>query len=96
MGELSSYLFINESGTSEHVAKLEKAGLVKRTRSKNDSRIVEVSDTEKGKKLARKAPIGGVPLLREKLKGLSPADLKRIKTAITSLVELLEIQDERS
>lgn len=96
MGDLSSYLFINESGTSEHVAKLEKAGLVKRTRSQSDNRIVEASVTEKGKKFARSAPIGGVPLLREKLKGLPPADLKRIKKAITSLVEALEIQDDRS
>ena len=88
IGDLSSYLFINDSSTSEHVSKLEKSGFVSRKRSIEDNRVVRVSLTKEGAEFASHAPLGGVPLLREKLKGLPQAELRRIRSAVERLIEL--------
>lgn len=93
MGDLASYLFITESSTSELVSKLEKAGLVARNRSSEDNRIVYVSLTGEGTEFAAHVPLGGVPLLREKLSGLPAPELAKIRDAVKSLIDLMEIQD---
>ena len=94
MGSLSRYLYINESSTSELVAKLEAAGHVSRTRSKADNRVVLVCLTPSGRKLALDTEVGGVPLLRERLKTLQPAELSRIKESFDSLHRLLDIPED--
>jgi DNA-binding MarR family transcriptional regulator len=54
MGRLSQETFISPSNTTSTVKKLELAGLVERTRSKNSDREVTVSLTAKGRALFRK------------------------------------------
>ena len=95
MGGLSTLLFIGESGTSELVARLEEDGLVQRRRSDDDNRVVHVSITDRGRQVAEKTPLTGMPLLRERLKSLDRSELERIAEAVGRVLEVLEVPDAR-
>ena len=94
IGQLSRYFYISDSSTSEMVADLEKVSYVRRTRSQSDNRVVLVELTPEGEHIVQNAPLGGISLLRERLKGLSPGRLSVINEALTDLVQLLEIEDD--
>lgn len=93
MGQLRDYLYIGDSSTSELIARMEQAGLVERTRSTGDNRIVLVSLTPAGHKLAQETPLEGIPLLRERLKSLPPERLAALRDALAQIADLLEIPD---
>lgn len=93
IGQLRDYLYISDSTTSELVAKLEDAGCVQRTRSEEDNRVVLVSLTPSGREFAQSAPLGGFPLLRERLKALPPERVTLIHEALTEIKQVLEIDD---
>ena len=95
IGQLRDYLYISDSTTSELVAKLEDAGCVQRTRSKEDNRVVLVSLTPSGRESARNAPLGGIPLLHERLKALPSERMALIHEALTEIKQILEIDDAR-
>ncbi len=95
MGTLSRFLYISESSTSELVAKLEEGGLVTRVRSAKDNRVVLVGLTPAGRSFAGETEIGGVPLLRERLKSLSSRQLKEIYASFCLLTKLLGLPEER-
>ncbi len=94
IGEMSDYHHISDSTTSEMMAQLEKAGYVTRTRSREDNRVVVVELTPAGRKFAEKAPLGGIPLLREELKLISQERLSLIDTAMTDLLHLLGSEND--
>jgi DNA-binding MarR family transcriptional regulator len=91
IGQLCEYLFISNSATSELVSRMEDAGYVTRRRSKQDSRVVFVELTPDGQRIAEETPLGGLPLLRERIKMLSPERLQLINTAFDALIETMEI-----
>jgi len=95
IGQLRDYLYIGDSSTSELVASMEQAGYVTRTRSEEDNRVVLVALTPAGRAVACQAPLGGIPLLREKLKALPPERLAAIRDALAELKDLLELPDDR-
>lgn len=92
IGQLRDYLHISDSTTSELVSGLEDAGYVSRTRCKRDNRVVFVDLTASGREVAEHAPLGGIPLLREKLKTLSPERLSVIDEALDQILVLMEIE----
>lgn len=94
MGRLSGILYINESSTSELVAKLEEEGLATRSRSTTDNRVVEVDLTERGRALAGTTELGGIPLLRERLRGLPQEELVRIGESFRTLNLLLGVEEK--
>ncbi len=91
IGQVTEYLFLSASSASELVSRMEEAGYVMRRRSTEDSRVVFVELTEKGKQLAEDTPLGGIPLLRERMKVLPPDQLALIDEALSSLIEIMEI-----
>jgi len=93
IGQLSDYHYISDSSTSEMVAELARLGYVTRTRSEADHRVVLVELTPAGCDFARSAPLGGIPLLRERLRALPADRLERIKATLTELNDLLEVGD---
>jgi DNA-binding MarR family transcriptional regulator len=95
VGQIRDYLYISDSTTSELVAKLEEAGCVQRTRSEEDNRVVLVSLTPAGREFAQSAPLGGIPLLRERLKALPVERLILIDEALAEIKQLLGIDDEQ-
>ena len=93
ISQCRQYLYISDSSTSELIAHLERDGYVTRARSQTDNRSVVVSLTALGRKTARAMALGGIPLLRERLKTLSPDRLVRINDALGDIKQLLEISD---
>jgi DNA-binding MarR family transcriptional regulator len=91
IGQLRDYLYISHSTTSELAARLAKMGYVTRTRSEADNRVVIVDLTPSGREIAEQTSLGGIPLLREKLKSLPPERLAAIDEAMAEMLRLLEI-----
>ena len=77
------------------IGRLQQAGYVTRTRSEEDNRVVIVALAPAGRAVAEEAPLGGIPLLRERLKTLPPERLSVVHRALTELIRLLEIEDGR-
>lgn len=95
IGQLRDYLYLSDSSTSELVAGLEQEGLVRRARFAADNRVVLVRLTTAGRRVARQAPLGGIPLLRERLKALPPERLAQVRASLLELRRLLEVPDGR-
>lgn len=93
VGNVAKYLFTSEAATSELIGKLQAQGLVTRERSDRDNRIVHVAATALGEQTADATPMGGIPLLREKMKELGAEELDSISRAMKKLVSLLEESD---
>lgn len=93
IGQIRDYLYISDSSTSELIAHLQKKGFVTRTRSELDNRVVIVTLTEVGRQFAQSAPLGGISLLRERLKTSAQERLSLINEAITEIIHLLEIEN---
>ena len=94
IGEVAKYLFITQGSASELVDKLEKTGLAERERSKDDNRKVFVMLTVHGNVQAETLPLGGMPLLRERLSTLDARSLRGIERSFTKIMEIMEIPDE--
>lgn len=94
VGQVRDYLYLSDSSTSELIAGLEEKGFVQRHRSERDNRVVIVSVTPAGAEVVDGKPLSGMPLLRERLKGLPADRLARIRDAMQDIVDLLEIEDD--
>jgi DNA-binding MarR family transcriptional regulator len=94
VGQIRDYLYVSVSSASELVARLQEKGYVQRTRSRQDNRVVVVSLTEEGKRVADGVPLDGIPLLRERLKHLPPERLAAIRDAMADISQILELADD--
>lgn len=95
IGELSNYLHINDSSTSELVSGLERRGLVQRARCVKDSRVVRVALTKEGEALVQRAPLAGIGLMRERVGSLSAEERASIAQALDRLADLLGVDEFR-
>ena len=96
VGQIRDYLYISDSGASELIARLEKMGYVTRTRSDVDNRVVIVDLTLAGRDLVQKTPLGGISLLRKRLRTLPQDRLAVIDEAMSEILTLLEIDHDHS
>ncbi len=92
VGQVQEYIYISVSATSELLSRLEAAGYVTRERSRQDQRVVYVDLTPAGRRLAEETPLGGIPLLRERLKALDPEALATVAAAFDILLDVMEIE----
>ncbi|MCB8985176.1 MAG: winged helix-turn-helix transcriptional regulator [Ardenticatenaceae bacterium] len=90
VSQVQAFLHNSPSTTSTLVAQLEDAGFVNRSRSDSDNRVVIVSLTAEGLRLAEQAPFGGLPLLRRRLSHLTPERLNEIDGVLVELMQLME------
>ncbi len=93
IGQVQDYIYISASATSEMLSRLENAGYVERTRCKKDQRVVYVELTPEGRRLAEETPLGGIPLLRERIKALTPEQLETVASAFDILLQVMEIEE---
>ena len=93
VGQVQEYIYISASATSEMLSRLENAGYVERKRCKKDQRVVYVDLTPEGRRLAEETPLGGIPLLRERIKTLSPEQLSTLTSAFEMLLQVMEIEE---
>lgn len=91
-GDLARALLVHQSSTSLLVARLERRGLVRRTRQKDDRRYVRIDLTERGQALAEQAPEPAQGRLLHGLGGMPPSRVRQIRRAIEDLVTAMEAE----
>lgn len=89
--ELAERERMSKPGMSKYVARLEAAGLVRRTELA-DKRRVGFHLTDEGERVVLSVKRRRTAWLAERLRGLSPHDLDAVDAAIEPLLALLEVQ----
>ena len=87
--ELARRMYLHPTTIVGILDRLEARGLVLKTRSKVDRRIVEVELTEEGKALVSDAPEGAQGMLVRGLETLPNEKLRRISDGLEELVAIL-------
>lgn len=90
---LAESLAVQPSTLSILVDRLEKRGLVRRIRPREDRRFVEIDLTPKGRELADRAPQPAQGRLLHGLAQLSQTEQRKILKSIDRLVEMMEASD---
>jgi DNA-binding MarR family transcriptional regulator len=90
LAELAAQEGISPPALSGNVDRLERAGLIERVRSSEDRRRVGLRLTEGGARLLRRIRARRTTWLTEHLRGLEPAELEAVESAIPALEHLLE------
>lgn len=93
VGELAGRLRLHQTTASNLLNRLESRGLVKRSRSAADQRIVHVDATAAGKRLLQRAPVPTRGLLPHVLDTLSPADLRKVHAGLAVLLSSIGSYD---
>ena len=78
---------------SKRVSRLQRDGLVARTKSEADRRCVGLTLTEEGQRTLRRVRSRRTAWLASRLNALSPAELASVGAAAESLARLLEIEE---
>jgi len=92
---LAAALAVQPSSLSVLVDRLERRGLVRRVRSRSDRRFVEISLTPQGTALAARAPEPAQGRLLHGLGTLKDGELRAIRDAVFTLVDMMEAGDVR-
>ncbi len=87
--ELAAEERISAPALSGHVDRLEKAGLIERTRDGSDRRRVGLVLTEAGARLLKRVRARRTSWLADRLKGLEQTELEAIEAALEPLSRLL-------
>ncbi|MGQ9683875.1 MAG: MarR family winged helix-turn-helix transcriptional regulator [Anaerolineae bacterium] len=91
LGHLAAHLYIADSTASELVDTLAEQGLVTRARRSGDARVADVTLTSTGEAMVARAPLAGIGLLRQRLRGESPERLAALAETLDLLAGLMEI-----
>jgi len=87
VGELAQRLRLHQTTVSNLLNRLESRGLVRKGRSPNDQRVVQLHLTPAGRKALRNAPGQPRGLLPNVLDGLSPSQLRKVHDGLAVLVD---------
>jgi DNA-binding MarR family transcriptional regulator len=87
--ELASREKVSPPALSNHVDRLERDGLVRRTQSDSDKRRVGLTLTDEGARVLRRVRSRRTAWLATRLRGLTPEQLAAVDAAIKPLSELL-------
>ena len=90
VGQIQTFVQKSASTTSSMLAHLEEMGLVTRTRSQTDQRVVIIELTPAGLDIAENTPLGGLPLLRRRMRALPPERLEEIDSVFHEIMRLME------
>jgi DNA-binding MarR family transcriptional regulator len=91
-GDLATALLVRQSTTSLLIQRLERRGLVRRVRQRDDRRFVRVELTERGEVLAASAPAAAQGRLLHGLEGMDARRVRRIRRALEDIVEVMEAE----
>jgi DNA-binding MarR family transcriptional regulator len=90
VGGLARWERMSKPGMSKHVARLEAAGLVRRTEVQ-DKRRIGLELTPEGSRVLASVKRRRTAWLAERLRGLSPEELDAVDAAVEPLLKLLEV-----
>jgi DNA-binding MarR family transcriptional regulator len=88
--ELAAREGVSTPSMTRYLDRLERAGLIVRTRSPEDARRIRLALTPKGVRVLRSVRRRRTAWLAERLDGLSRAELRAVESAIEPLGRLLE------
>lgn len=91
--QIAKLIMVKSSTVTGIVDRLEIKGLVVRTRSSSDRRVINIDLTDAGKKLAQNAPPPIQQKILDGLKELPQKDLKGILKSLSILTRALDVQD---
>jgi DNA-binding MarR family transcriptional regulator len=95
VGELAASERVSTAAMSKRVTRLQRDGLVTRTKSESDRRRVGLTLTDDGQRTLRRVRSRRTAWLASRLSALSPADLDAIGAAAEPLARLLELGGAR-
>jgi DNA-binding MarR family transcriptional regulator len=90
VGELATEERVSTAAMSKRVSRLERNGLVARTKSEADRRCTGLTLTDEGQRTLRRVRSRRTAWLASRLNSLSPAELTAIGAAAEPLARLLE------
>jgi DNA-binding MarR family transcriptional regulator len=90
VGELAADERVSTAAMSKRVSRLERDGLLVRTKSEADRRCVGLTLTEEGQRALRRVRSRRTAWLASRLSALSPAELVSVGAAAEPLARLLE------
>jgi len=93
VGALAAGERVSTAAMSKRVSRLQRDGLVARTKSEADRRCVGLTLTEEGQRTLRRVRSRRTAWLASRLNALSPAELASVGAAAESLDRLLEIEE---
>ena len=93
VGELAVGERVSTAAMSKRVSRLQRDGLVARTKSEADRRCVGLTLTEEGQRTLRRVRSRRTAWLASRLNALSPAELDSVGAAAESLARLLENEE---
>lgn len=93
VSELARRMYLHPATVVGILDRLEVRGFVKRTRSKEDRRVVEIELTDQGNNLVAKAPEVAQGLLVKGLETLPEEKLLRIAEGLEQFVKILGAQE---
>jgi len=95
VGELAADERVSTAAMSKRVSRLQRDGLVARTKSEADRRCIGLTLTEEGQRALRRVRSRRTAWLASRLSALSPAELASVGAAAESLAHLLELEEGR-
>lgn len=93
VGRIQAHFHKSPSTTSAMIAQLEEQGYLSRTRSSEDNRVVIVELTPAGRDIAEQTQLGGLPLLRHRLRRLPHERLASLDRALIEITDLMDIPE---
>jgi DNA-binding MarR family transcriptional regulator len=94
VSDLARRMYLHPATMVGLLDRLEVKGLVQRTRSEKDRRVVYVTITAQGRELVEKSPEVAQGLLSKGLELLTEKKIKVISDGLELIVNILEAQDE--
>jgi DNA-binding MarR family transcriptional regulator len=96
VGELAAEERVSTAAMSKRVSRLERDGLVARTKSESDRRCIGLTLTEDGQRTLRRVRSRRTAWLASRLGALTPAELAAVGAAAEPLARLLEGEKVRA
>ena len=96
VGELAAEERVSTAAMSKRVSRLQRDGLVTRTKSEADRRRVGLTLTDEGQRTLRRVRSRRTAWLASRLGALTPAELAAVAAAADSLARLVERDEVRA
>lgn len=90
LSDLSERIRAQNSTVTGIIDRMEREGLVVRTRSTEDRRVVRIKLTEKGARIARDIAVEPMEIFRSALENLSPGEMRDLLKILTKIARRVQ------
>ena len=90
---IARHIMVNSSTVTGIIDRLEQKGLVRRTRTSPDRRVITIELTDSGRVLAERAPPPIQQKILDGLKELEESEIRQIVEGLNMLTRMLDVHD---